>query len=79
MTCDNISSFSILHVAIKGGYQQVVNNIIHFVQQLPPNKEPILDTRNEYDKVRSSLNITCTVIKHIYMYVERVLYINTGQ
>ena len=52
MTCDNISFFSVLHVAIQGGYEQVVNNIIHLVQQLPPSEEPFLDRRNTYGKVR---------------------------
>ena len=52
MTCDNISSFSALHVAVKGGYEQVVNNIVQLVQQLPPSKEPFLDIRNTYGSVR---------------------------
>ena len=46
MTCDNISSVSVLHVAVQGGYEQVVNNIVELVQQLPPTKEPFVNTRN---------------------------------
>ena len=52
MTCDNISFFSALHVAVRGGYEQVVNNIIQLVQQLPLTEEPILDRYNKDGKVR---------------------------
>ena len=52
MTFDNISSFSVLHVAVKVGKEQVVSNIVELVQQRPPTDEPFLDIRNTYGKVR---------------------------
>ena len=52
MICDNISLFSILHVAVKDGYEQVADKIIQLVQKLPPTKEPFLDSRNNRGEVR---------------------------
>ena len=52
ITCDNISFFSVLHVAVKGGYEQVANKIIQLVQQLPPTEEQFLDSRNNRGEVR---------------------------
>ena len=58
MTCDNISSFSVLHLAVKCGHEQVVKKIIQLVQQLPPTEEPFLDICNSKDEVRLFINIT---------------------
>ena len=57
MTFDNISSFSVLHVAVQGGYEQVLHNIVELVQQLPPTKEPFLDIRNRFGWVSDLLTL----------------------
>ena len=52
MTCDNISFLSVLHVAVKGGYEQVAKKIIQLDQRLPPTDRPFLDVRNKIGQVR---------------------------
>ena len=47
-------------MAVEGGYEQVVSNIVQLVQQLPPTKEPFLDRRNYSRKVRRF--ITCITL-----------------
>ena len=79
MTCDTISFFSVLHVAVQGGYEQVVNNIVQLVQLLPPTQEPFLDRRNYLEKVRRFINIAVKKgtynVKKYYIYIHIYIYI----
>ena len=56
MKSENIFLFSVLHVAVKGGYDQVVYNIIQLVNQLPPTEKPFLNSCNWHDEVRLFTN-----------------------
>ena len=51
MTRENISLFSVLHVAVELGHEQVVYNVIQLLQQLPPTEQRLLDSRNNLNKV----------------------------
>ena len=47
MTKKNISFLSVLHLAVQGGYEQVVYNIIQLMKQLPPTEKPLVDSCNK--------------------------------
>ena len=51
MRCKNVFHFSVLHLAVKHGHEELVVNIIHLIQQVPPTVPSTIDIANRNGRV----------------------------
>ena len=51
MRYENAFLFSILHLAVYHGREQLAKSLIQQIKQLPETDQPLLDTGNKYQEV----------------------------
>ena len=51
LTCKNISHFSVLHLAVYHGRQQLVDQVLHLTKQMQTAARSVIDSKGYYGKV----------------------------
>ena len=52
--CENVFLFSVLHLAVEHGREQLVSDLLELIKQLPPTTPPLIDCASEGGHVSDS-------------------------